>query len=227
MPRRRPRHRLGWEADWLAFIAKNHVPADFDSTHTYGVTKAIRCHGQDGTVLDTSPDSHRRRVRDSRDRIDHAPPPTSSSTTPSGAPPATPPPTPSTTSTSKPPSSSKNSAPPPPSRNPCPTGPSPTSSKKAAHPSPLLRRLRPHELQGIRKPSYFAYKFLAQLGPTDIATNDPRPLLGHHQTRPLRPNPLLELHPHRRPPPPPTTRSSTSASSPPNPHPTRTSPSTT
>jgi xylan 1,4-beta-xylosidase len=28
-------------------------------------------------------------------------------------------------------------------------------------------------LQGIRKPAYFAYKFLAQLGPTDIATNLP------------------------------------------------------
>jgi xylan 1,4-beta-xylosidase len=27
-------------------------------------------------------------------------------------------------------------------------------------------------LQGIRKPAYFAYKFLAQLGPSDIATTD-------------------------------------------------------
>lgn len=26
-------------------------------------------------------------------------------------------------------------------------------------------------LQGIRKPDYFSYKFLAQLGPTDITTN--------------------------------------------------------
>ena len=29
-----------------------------------------------------------------------------------------------------------------------------------------------HQLQGIRKPAFFAYQFLAQLGAEDIATND-------------------------------------------------------
>jgi len=169
-----PATAVGWEADWLAFIAKNHVPADFDSTHTYGVVKgSFDATGDDGTLLDTSPNSITGRVRDSRNRIDHSATPNlelhytewSSSYTPTdfihdqyieAA----------------------------------------FILEKLRATSPLAQSMsywtftdifeeggpptRPFyggfglmNLQGIRKPAYFAYKFLAQLGPTDIATTSP------------------------------------------------------
>ena len=168
-----PATAVGWEADWLAYIAKNHVPADFDSTHTYGVVQgSFDADGHAGTVLDTSPDSIVGRVRDSRARIDHSATPNlelhytewSSSYTA--------------------------------------TDYIHDQYIEAAYILEKLRATSPFaqsmsywtftdifeensppklpfyggfgliNLQGIRKPAYFAYKFLAQLGPTDIATTD-------------------------------------------------------
>ena len=168
-----PATAVGWEADWLDFIAKNHVPADFLSTHTYGVVKgSFDATGEDGTLLDTSPNSITGRVRGSRDRIDHSATPHlelhytewSSSYTP--------------------------------------TDYIHDQYIEAAFILEKLRATasltqsmsywtftdifeeggpptRPFyggfglmTLQGIRKPAFFAYKFLAQLGPTDIATSD-------------------------------------------------------
>ena len=43
-------------------------------------------------------------------------------------------------------------------------------------------------LQGIRKPAYFAYKFLAQLGPTDIATTD-----AEHSWATTKPNGAVQV----------------------------------
>jgi len=168
-----PATAVGWEADWLTYIANNHVAADFLSTHTYGVVKgSFDSAGEDNTVLDTSPNSIIGRVRGSRDRIDHSAIPHlelhytewSSSYTPSDyihdqyieA---------------------------------------SFILEKLRATSPLAQSMsywtftdifeeggppkRPFHggfglinLQGIRKPAYFAYKFLAQLGPTDIATTD-------------------------------------------------------
>ncbi len=43
---------------WFSFIAQQHAPADFESTHTYGVTQGVLdAYGHAGTVLDTSPDA--------------------------------------------------------------------------------------------------------------------------------------------------------------------------
>jgi xylan 1,4-beta-xylosidase len=56
---------------WLEFVAKEHAPADFLSTHTYGVVSgAFDADGHAGTVLDGSPDSIVKRVHGSRELID-------------------------------------------------------------------------------------------------------------------------------------------------------------
>ena len=169
-----PATAVGWEADWLAFIAKNHVPADFDSTHTYGVTKgSFDPTGTGTTDLDPSPDSIVARVRGSRERIDHSATPhlelhytewSSSYTAIDYL------------------HDQYHEA--------------PFILEKLRATSPLAQSMsywtftdifeensppkRPFyggfgliNLQGIRKPAYFAYKFLAQLGPTDIATTIP------------------------------------------------------
>ncbi len=168
-----PATASGWEADWLDYIAKNHVTADFLSTHTYGVVKgSFDADGNAGTALDPSPNSIVGRVQGSRDRIDHSATPHlelhytewSSSYTPSD--------------------------------------PIHDQYIEAAFILEKLRETSPlaqsmsywtftdifeeagprhtpfhggfglMNLQGIRKPAYFAYKFLAQLGPQDIATTD-------------------------------------------------------
>ena len=168
-----PATAVGWEADWLAYIAANHVPADFLSTHTYGVVQgSFDADGHAGTVLDTSPDSITGRVRGSRDRIDHSATPnlelhyTEWSS--------------SYTATDFIHDQYIEAA---------------FILEKLRATAPLARsmsywtftdifeensppKLPFHggfgliNLQGIRKPAYFAYKFLAQLGPTDIATTD-------------------------------------------------------
>lgn len=161
------------EPAWFAFIAKEHVPADFESTHTYGVTRgALDEDGHAGTVLDVTPDAIIKRVRNSRSLIDASATPklelhyTEWSTAYT------------------------------------PTDPihdqyisAPFILQKLRETSPLAQsmsywtftdifeeagpRFTPFHggfglmnYEGIRKPSYFAYKFLAALGDTDLATND-------------------------------------------------------
>jgi xylan 1,4-beta-xylosidase len=168
-----PATAVGWEADWLTFIANNHVPADFLSTHTYGVTKgAFDADGHAGTALDPSPNSIVGRVHNSRALIDH-----------------------SATSHLELHYTEWSSSY-------TPTDPIHDQYIEAAfileklrETSPLAQSMsywtftdifeenspprRPFHggfglinPQGIRKPAFFAYKFLAQLGPTDIATTD-------------------------------------------------------
>jgi xylan 1,4-beta-xylosidase len=169
-----PATASGWEADWLNFIADTHAPADFLSTHTYGVVQgSFDADGHAGTVLDTNPNSIVGRVKGSRDRIDASATPHlelhytewSSSYTPAD--------------------------------------PIHDQYIEAAFILEKLRATSPlaqsmsywtftdifeeggpartpfhggfglMNLEGIRKPAYFAYKFLAQLGPNDIATTNP------------------------------------------------------
>lgn len=161
------------DAQWLAFIAKEHVPADFLSTHTYGVVSgAVDADGHAGTVLDASPAAITGRVQGTRKLIDGSATPklelhyTEWSTAYT------------------------------------PTDPihdqyisAPFILQKLRETSPLAQsmsywtftdifeengpRFTPFHggfglmnYQGIRKPSYFAYKFLAQLGDTDLVTGD-------------------------------------------------------
>jgi xylan 1,4-beta-xylosidase len=168
-----PATAVGWEPEWLDFIAKNHVPADFLSTHTYGVVKgSFDSNGDDGTILDVSPDSIVGRVRGSRDRIDHSA-------------------TPNLELHYTEWSSSYTAADPIHDQY----IEAPFILEKLRATSPLAQSMsywtftdifeengpptRPFHggfglinFQGIRKPAYFAYKFLAQLGPNDIATTD-------------------------------------------------------
>ncbi len=161
------------DVDWLAMIAKEHVPADFLSTHTYGVQSgAVDETGTAGTDLDPGPDAIISRVRASRALIDKSATPklelhyTEWSTAYT------------------------------------PTDPihdqyisAPFILEKLKESSPLAQsmsywtftdifeengpRFTPFHggfglinYQGIRKPAYFAYKFLAQLGETDLANAD-------------------------------------------------------
>ena len=168
-----PATAVGWEPEWLDFIAKNHVPADFLSTHTYGVVKgSFDSNGDDGTVLDTSPDSIVGRVRGSRERIDHSATPHLELHYTEW----------SSSYTAEDPIHDQYIE-------------APFILEKLRATSPLAQSMsywtftdifeengpptRPFHggfglinFQGIRKPAYFAYKFLAQLGPTDIATTD-------------------------------------------------------
>ncbi|GGG94815.1 GH39 family glycosyl hydrolase [Silvibacterium dinghuense] len=164
-----------WEIEpaWLDFIAKNHVPADFLSTHTYGVVQgSFDADGHAGTVLDTKPDSIVGRVRDSRERIAHSATPQlelhytewSTSYTPAD-----------------------------PIHDQYISAPFILEKLKAASPfaqsmsywtfTDIFEEAGPRftpfhggfglmNYEGIRKPAYFAYKFLAALGPDDVATND-------------------------------------------------------
>lgn len=163
------------EPEWLAYVAKEHVPADFESTHTYGVTQgAVDADGHAGTILDITPDAIVKRVRNSRHLIDASATPklelhyTEWSTAYT------------------------------------PTDPihdqyisAPFILEKLRETSGLAQsmsywtftdifeengpRFTPFHggfglmnYQGIRKPSYFAYKFLAALGDTDLASSDPQ-----------------------------------------------------
>jgi xylan 1,4-beta-xylosidase len=161
------------EPEWLSYIAKEHIPGDFESTHTYGVTRgSVDANGNAGTVLDVSPDAIVKRVLNSRHLIDASATPhlelhyTEWSTAYT------------------------------------PTDPihdqyisAPFILEKLHETSALAQsmsywtftdifeengpRFTPFHggfglmnYQGIRKPSYFAYKFLAALGDTDLATSD-------------------------------------------------------
>ena len=173
-----PATAVGWEADWLAYIQKSHIAADFMSTHTYGVNQgAFDADGHTGTALSTSPDSIVGRVRGSRELVDAY----------NRANPTTP------LELDYTEWSSSYTA----------TDPVHDQYIEAAfildklrQTSPLAQamsywtftdifeengpQMRPFHggfglmnLEGLRKPAYFAYKFLAQLGPEDIATDDP------------------------------------------------------
>lgn len=163
------------EPAWLAYIAQNHVPADFESTHTYGVVSgALDQYGNAGTVLDVSPDAVVKRVRNSRSLIDRSSTPhlelhyTEWSTSYTPADPI---------------HDQYISA--------------PFILQKLHETSTLAQsmsywtftdifeeagpRFTPFHggfglinYEGIRKPSFFAYKFLAALGDTDLVTADPQ-----------------------------------------------------
>lgn len=168
-----------WEADWLRYVAANHAPADFLSTHTYAVTQgAFDATGQAGTVLDTRPDAIVGDVRRARAAIE------ASST---GA--ASPTPKLELHFTEW---SSSYTA----------TDPVHDQYIEAAFILSKLRATAPlaqsmsywtftdifeengpptrpfhggfglMNLQGIRKPAYFAYKYLAELGAEDVGTSD-------------------------------------------------------
>jgi xylan 1,4-beta-xylosidase len=169
-----PATASGWEADWLAYIANNHVPADFLSTHTYGVVRGFfDGHATDGTVLDTSPDSIVGRVRNSRDRIDASATPhlelqyTEWST--------------SYTATdfihdqyiSAPFILEKLRATSPLAQSMSYWTFTDIFEENSPPKHPFYGGFGLMNLQGIRKSAYFAYKFLAQLGPNDIATTEP------------------------------------------------------
>jgi xylan 1,4-beta-xylosidase len=168
-----PATAVGWEADWLKFIADNHVPADFLSTHTYGVTQgSFDADGHAGTALDPSPDSIVGRVRGSRDRIDHSATPhlelhyTEWSS--------------SYTATDfihdqyieAPFILEKLRATSPLAQSMSYWTFTDIFEENSPPKYPFYGGFGLMNLQGIRKPAYFAYKFLAQLGPSDIATTD-------------------------------------------------------
>lgn len=163
----------GLEPVWLDFIAKEHAPADFLSTHTYGVTQgAFDADGHAGTALDASPDAIVKRVRESRARI-------AGSATPNLELHYT------EWSTAY-----------------TPTDPIHDQYISAAFVLEKVKETAPFaqsmsywtftdifeengprftpfhggfglmNYQGIRKPAYFAYKFLAQLGAQDVESND-------------------------------------------------------
>jgi xylan 1,4-beta-xylosidase len=166
----------GYEAKLLAFAGTNHVPLDFISTHTYGVKAgAFDDTGHKGTILNTSPDSIVGRVREAREEILHSATPKiplyftewSSSYTP--------------------------------------TDFIHDQYHQASFIVDRLRKTVPladamsywtftdifeengprftpfhggfglMNYQGIRKPAFFAYKFLAQLGKSDVAETDTAP----------------------------------------------------
>ena len=163
------------EPEWFAYIAKEHLPADFESTHTYAVSQgAVDTDGNAGTVLDISAEAIVRRVRNSRHLIDASATPTlelhytewSTAYTPTD-----------------PIHDQYISA--------------PFILEKLRETSSLAQsmsywtftdifeengpRFTPFHggfglmnYQGIRKPSYFAYRFLAALGGTDLVTSDPQ-----------------------------------------------------
>jgi xylan 1,4-beta-xylosidase len=79
-----PNYRVGgpataigqWDESFLNFCYTNHVPLDFISSHNYGVkTGYLDETGQRGTVIDPSPDSVVGRMINERKMIDHSPMP--------------------------------------------------------------------------------------------------------------------------------------------------------
>jgi xylan 1,4-beta-xylosidase len=164
----------GWLTEWLQFVHDNHVPADFLSTHTYAVTQgAFDADGHAGTVLDPSPNAITGDVRRANELIAHSATPSlelhytewSSSYTPAD-----------------------------------PIHDQYIEAafilQKLRDTSPLAQSMsywtftdifeepgpptRPFHggfglinLEGIRKPAFFAYQFLAKLGPQDVATSEP------------------------------------------------------
>jgi xylan 1,4-beta-xylosidase len=162
------------EKQFLDYLITTHVPADFISTHTYGVLKqGADSAGHIGAPLDPSPNAIVAPIRAARQQIDRSPLPQlplyitewSSSY--------------------------------------LPDDPFHDQYLSAPYIVDLVRQASPYAaalsywiftdifeergpqtlpfyggfglltLQGIRKPSFFAYRFLSQLGPTDLTVEDP------------------------------------------------------
>jgi len=72
-----PATALGqWDESFINYCYTNHVPLDFVSTHTYGVKWGyLDEDGQRGTVLDSDPNSVMGRMVGERNMIDHSPMP--------------------------------------------------------------------------------------------------------------------------------------------------------
>jgi xylan 1,4-beta-xylosidase len=59
-----------YETEFVKYCAANHVPADFVATHAYGVSQGfLDQEGNAGTILDPSPDSVSGRMRHSRELL--------------------------------------------------------------------------------------------------------------------------------------------------------------
>jgi xylan 1,4-beta-xylosidase len=172
-----PASAMPWkfEEAFEQYIVAKNVPADFVSSHSYGVTKGfLDAEGNAGTILDPAPDSVSGRMKHSRELIQHSGRPNmelhftewSSSYTP--------------------------------------TDYLHDQYHEASFILDKIKRASPYvdsmsywtftdifeengprftpfhggfglmNLEGIRKPAYFAYRFLHQLGTEDIASDDPQ-----------------------------------------------------
>jgi xylan 1,4-beta-xylosidase len=64
----------GWDKSFINFCSTNHTPVDFISTHSYGVKVGyLDATGQRGTVIDSNPDSIIGRMTRERKMIDQSP----------------------------------------------------------------------------------------------------------------------------------------------------------
>jgi xylan 1,4-beta-xylosidase len=64
----------GWDKSFINFCSTNHTPIDFISTHSYGVKVGyLDATGQRGTVIDSNPDSIIGRMTRERKMIDQSP----------------------------------------------------------------------------------------------------------------------------------------------------------
>ena len=62
-----------WDESFINYCYTNHVPLDFVSTHTYGVKSGyLDATGQRGTVIDSDPNSVIGRMVGEREMIDHS-----------------------------------------------------------------------------------------------------------------------------------------------------------
>jgi xylan 1,4-beta-xylosidase len=65
-----------WDESFIAYCHSNNVPLDFISTHSYGVKSGyLDATGQRGTVIDSDPNSVIGRMTGERQMIDHSPMP--------------------------------------------------------------------------------------------------------------------------------------------------------
>jgi xylan 1,4-beta-xylosidase len=65
-----------WDKSFINYCYTNHVPLDFISTHTYGVKSGyLDATGQRGTIIDPDPNSVIGRMVGERKMIDHSPMP--------------------------------------------------------------------------------------------------------------------------------------------------------
>jgi xylan 1,4-beta-xylosidase len=156
---------------WLDYVHAQHLPADFLSSHTYAVTRgAFDADGDAGTVLDVRPSAIVDRVRQSRASAGLALPvhftEWSTSYTPTD-----------------PIHDQYISAPFILEKLHALAGVADSMSywtftdifeENGPRATPFHGGFGLMNYQGIRKPAYFAYQFLARLGPEDLATSDPQ-----------------------------------------------------
>lgn len=164
-----------FEEAFEKYVVANNVPADFVATHAYGVTQGfLDADGSAGTILDPAPDAVSGRMQHSRELVQHSGRPGmelhftewSSAYTPSD--------------------------------------PMHDQYHQASFILDKIKRATPYvdsmsywtftdifeeagprftpfhggfglmNLEGIRKPAYFAFRFLRQLGQQDVASDDPQ-----------------------------------------------------